>query len=265
MENSVRTSLIDGRVISDSPQASPSTPIEKYLVILPNYNETDFISHIIKQIQSLTPGAEILVIDHNSTNGSVDKVKQFASFSKTFHLINRPCTNGLCSVYTYKEAFEWAILHGYDAVIEMNADLSHDPADIPKLLNALADGTDLAVGSRYLHGVRVLNWPQSRLWISSLGGWCVRFLSGLSLTDPTSGFKAIRCRMLEKLDWQKFTTQGYAFKFEFHFFAWQAGFKVVEVPIVFTERGGGVSKLSAQKALEAAKRVLRLAVRRVFP
>ena len=256
---------MDGLVNSDSLQANPSTTLEKYLVILPNYNETDSISHIIKQIQSLTTGAEILVVDYNSTNGSADKVKQFASFSKTVHLISRPCANGLCSDYTYRQAFEWAILHGCDAVIEMNADLSHDPADIPKLLNALADGTDLAVGSRYLHGVRVLNWPQSRLWISSLGGWCVRFLSGLSLTDPTSGFKAIRCRMLEKLDWQKFTTQGYAFKFEFHFFAWQAGFKVVEVPIVFTERGGGVSKLSAQKALEAAKRVLRLAVRRVFP
>jgi len=265
MEYSAGTSLLEGQVHPDSPQASPGKTIQKCLVILPAFNESDPLSHIIKQIQSHAPSVEILVIDCHTPNGSADRVKQFASFGKTVHLMNRPYTNGPCSDYSYKDAFESAILHGYDAVVEMSADLSHDPADIPKLLNALDDGVDLAVGSRYLHGVRVLNWPQSRLWISSLGGWCIRLLSGLSMTDPTSGFKAIRCRVLEKLDWQKFTAQGYAFKFEFHFFAWQAGFKIVEVPIVFTERGVGNSKMSAQIALEAAKRLLQLAVRRVFP
>jgi dolichol-phosphate mannosyltransferase len=265
MENLAGTSLLDGRVNPDSPQASLGTTIEKCLVILPTCNESDSTSHIIKQIQSHAPSIEILVIDYHTPNGFADRVKQFASFGKTVRLMNRPYTNGPCSGYNYKDAFESAILEGFDAVVVMNADLSHDPADIPKLLNALDEEVDLAVGSRYLHGVRVLNWPQSRLWINSLGGWCIRFLSGLSLSDPTSGFKAIRSRMLEKLDWQKFTTQGYAFKFEFLFFAWQAGFKVVEVPIVFTERRGGVSKMSAQKTLKAAKRLLQVALLRVFP
>lgn len=222
-------------------------------------------SHIIKQIQSHAPGVEILVVDYHTPNESADRVRQFASFGKTVHLMNRPNPNGPCSDYNYQDAFESVILQGYDVVVDMSADLSHDPADIPKLLNVLDDGVDLAVGSRYLYAVRVLNWPQSRLWLSSLGGWCIRLLSGLSMTDPTSGFKAIRCRVLERLDWQKFTAQGYAFKFEFHFFAWQAGLKIVEVPIVFTERWEGNSKMSAQIALEDAKRLLQLAVRRVFP
>jgi dolichol-phosphate mannosyltransferase len=147
----------------------------------------------------------------------------------------------------------------------MDADLSHDPADIPKLLQALNDGADIAVGSRYLNGVRVLNWPQSRLWVSSFGGWYARWLTGLPMTDPTSGFKAIRRRVLEGMDWEKFTAQGYGFQIEIHFLAWQAGFKVHEIPIVFTERREGQSKMSLQIAQEAAWRVLQLAFRRVFP
>jgi dolichol-phosphate mannosyltransferase len=123
----------------------------------------------------------------------------------------------------------------------------------------------MAVGSRYLNGIRILNWPQSRLWISTFGGFYARSLTGLPLTDPTSGFKAIRRRVLQELDWGKFTAQGYGFQVELHFFAWQAGFKIVEVPIIFTERREGSSKMSAQIALEAAKRVLQLSVRRIFP
>jgi len=149
-------------------------------------------------------------------------------------------------------------------VVEMDADLSHDPADVPKLLQALADGADIAVGSRYLNGVRVLNWPQSRLWVSSFGGWYARRLTGLPMTDPTSGFKAIRRRVLEGLDWDKFTAQGYGFQIEIHFLAWQGGFRIQEVPIVFTERREGQSKMSLQIAQEAALRVLQLALRRIF-
>jgi len=147
----------------------------------------------------------------------------------------------------------------------MDADLSHDPADVPKLLQALADGADIAVGSRYLNGVRVLNWPQSRLWVSSFGGWYARRLTGLPMTDPTSGFKAIRRRVLEGLDWEKFTAQGYGFQIEIHFLAWQGGFRIQEVPIVFTERREGQSKMSLQIAQEAGWRVLQLGLRRFFP
>ena len=240
-----------------------SPKIQKFLVIIPTYNEGETIQHVLEEVQTKAPGAEILVVDDNSPDGTAGKVKQAPNFGKKVHLLERPGKAGLGSAY--KEGFQWALKRGYDAVAEMDADLSHDPADVPKLLQALADGADLAVGSRYLNGIRVLNWPQSRLWVSSFGGWYARMLTGLPMTDPTSGFKAIRRRVLEGLDWDKFTAQGYGFQIEIHFLAWQGGFRIQEVPIVFTERREGQSKMSLQIAQEAALRVLQLALRRVFP
>jgi dolichol-phosphate mannosyltransferase len=237
--------------------------IQKFLVILPTYNEGETIQHVLEEVQAKAPGAEILVVDDNSPDGTAAKVKQTPNFGKKVHLLERPGKAGLGSAY--KEGFHWALKRGYDAVVEMDADLSHDPADVPKLLQALADGADIAVGSRYLNGVRVLNWPQSRLWVSSFGGWYARRLTGLPMTDPTSGFKAIRRRVLEGLDWDKFTAQGYGFQIEIHFLAWQGGFRIQEVPIVFTERREGQSKMSLQIAQEAALRVMQLALRRIFP
>ncbi len=237
--------------------------IQKFLVILPTYNEGETIQHVLEEVQAKVPGSEILVVDDNSPDGTAAKVRQAPNFGKKVHLLERPGKAGLGSAY--KEGFQWALKRGYDAVVEMDADLSHDPADVPKLLQALAEGADLAVGSRYLNGVRVLNWPQSRLWVSSFGGWYARMLTGLPMTDPTSGFKAIRRRVLEGLDWDKFTAQGYGFQIEIHFLAWQGGFRIQEVPIVFTERREGQSKMSLQIAQEAALRVLQLALRRIFP
>ncbi len=237
--------------------------IQKFLVILPTYNEGEMIERVLEEILTKAPGAEILVVDDNSPDGTATKVRKATPFGKKIHLLERPGKAGLGSAY--KEGFQWALKRGYDAVVEMDADLSHDPADVPKLLQALSDGADLAVGSRYLNGVRVLNWPQSRLWVSSFGGWYARMLTGLPMTDPTSGFKAIRRRVLEGLDWEKFTAQGYGFQIEIHFLAWQGGFCLREVPIVFTERREGQSKMSLQIAQEAAWRVLQLALRRVFP
>lgn len=240
-----------------------STKITKFLVILPTFNEADTISQVLGEIQVKAPGAEILVVDDGSPDGTAGIVKETSGYGKKVHLLERPGKSGLGSAY--KEGFQWALKRGYDAVVEMDADLSHDPADVPKLLQALAEGADLAVGSRYLNGIRVLNWPQSRLWVSSFGGWYARCLTGLPMTDPTSGFKAIRRRVLEGLDWKKFTAQGYGFQIEIHFLAWQAGFRIQEIPIVFTERREGQSKMSMQIAQEAAWRVLQLAFRRIFP
>ena len=179
------------------------------------------------------------------------------------HLLARSGKAGLGSAY--RAGFKWALEKGYDAVVEMDADLSHDPADVPRLLAALSEGADMAVGSRYLNGIRILNWPQSRLWISTFGGWYARCFTGLPMTDPTSGFKAIRRKVLENLDWEKFTAQGYGFQVELHFFTWQSGFTIQEVPIVFTERRQGSSKMSPEIAREAAVRVLQLGLRRIFP
>lgn len=245
------------------PSHDCESPIRKYLVILPTYNEAGTIQKTLEELQSKAPQAEILVVDDGSPDGTAAKVKQAGGFGKRVHLLERNAKHGLGSAY--KEGFQWALQREYEAVIEMDADLSHDPADVPKLLQTLAKGADLAVGSRYLNGVRVLNWPQTRLWVSSFGGWYTRLLTGLPMTDPTSGFKAIRRRVLEGLDWDKFAAQGYGFQIEIHFLAWQGGFRVEEVPIVFTERREGQSKMSAQIAQEAALRVLQLALRRIFP
>lgn len=238
-------------------------PIGACLIILPTYNEAGIISKTLQEIQTKATAADILVVDDNSPDETATRVRQAPEFGKKVHLLERPGKAGLGTAY--KEGFQWALQRGYDAVVEMDADLSHDPADVPKLLQALADGSDVAVGSRYLNGVRVLNWPQSRLWVSSFGGWYARLLTGLPMTDPTSGFKAIRRRVLEGLDWKKFKAQGYGFQIEIHFLSWQAGFRLQEVPIVFTERREGQSKMSLTIAREAALRVLQLALRRIFP
>jgi dolichol-phosphate mannosyltransferase len=235
----------------------------KPLVVLPTYNESQMIQVALDEVLRKASNLDVLVVDDGSPDGTAVKVKSHTMYGKRVHILERPEKAGLGSAY--RAAFQWALKMGYDAVVEMDADLSHDPADVPRLLEALSEGADLAVGSRYLNGIRILNWPQSRLWISTFGGWYARSLTGLPMTDPTSGFKAIRRRVLEELDWGNFTAQGYGFQVELHFFAWQAGFKIVEVPIVFTERRQGDSKMSTPIALEAAKRVFQLAIRRIFP
>jgi len=235
----------------------------KPLVVLPTYNESQMIQLALDEVLGKAPTIDVLVVDDGSPDGTAGKVKSHSMYGKRVHILERPGKAGLGSAY--RAAFQWALKMGYDAVVEMDADLSHDPADVPRLLAALSEGADIAVGSRYLNGIRILNWPQSRLWISTFGGWYARSLTGLPMTDPTSGFKAIRRRVLEELNWEKFTAQGYGFQVELHFFAWQSGFKIVEVPIVFTERRQGDSKMSTPIALEAAKRVFQLAIRRIFP
>ena len=237
--------------------------ITRPLVVLPTYNESEMIQMALDEVLEKASNVEVLVVDDGSPDGTAAKVKSHSMYGERVHILERPGKAGLGSAY--RAAFQWALKMGYDAVVEMDADLSHDPADVPRLLEALSEGADMAVGSRYLNGIRILNWPQSRLWISTFGGFYARSLTGLPLTDPTSGFKAIRRRVLQELDWGKFTAQGYGFQVELHFFAWQAGFNIVEVPIIFTERREGCSKMSAHIALEAAKRVLQLSVRRIFP
>ena len=237
--------------------------IAKPLVVLPTYNEAEMIQLALDEVLGKASNVDVLVVDDGSPDGTAGKVRSHSMYGKRVHILERPGKAGLGSAY--RAAFQWALKMGYDAVVEMDADLSHDPADVPRLLAALSEGADMAVGSRYLNGIRILNWPQSRLWISTFGGYYARSLTGLPMTDPTSGFKAIRRRVLEDLNWEKFTAQGYGFQVELHFFAWQAGFKIVEVPIIFTERREGNSKMSAQIGIEAAKRVLQLSVRRIFP
>jgi dolichol-phosphate mannosyltransferase len=235
----------------------PRSPVGKVVVVIPTYNERETINRTLDLVMSLTRKVDVLVVDDGSPDGTAELVKSRPEFHKRIHLLTGEGKAGLGTAY--RRGFQWAHKQGYEAAIEMDADLSHDPADIPKLLEALEQGAHVAVGSRYLGGISVLNWPQSRLFISTFGGFYVRTLTALPMSDPTSGFKAIRLEVLRDLDWSKIQAEGYAFQIELKHAAWKQGYTVKEVPIVFTERRVGDSKMSTAISLEAAWRVLRLA------
>lgn len=241
------------RVRSGAPDA-----IKRAVIVVPTYNEISSLPLLIEKVLPLDPRIEVLVVDDNSPDGTGAWVKQHPDFEKRIHLLARAGKLGLGSAY--KEGFRWAFARGFDACLEMDADLSHDPADIPRLLAALDQGADAAIGSRYLGGVRVMNWPEHRLLLSTGASRFVHTVTGLPLTDATSGFKALRVSALQALDWKKFRTEGYGFQVELHYFLWQSGARMVEVPIVFTERRDGETKMNIGIALEAATRTIQLAL-----
>jgi dolichol-phosphate mannosyltransferase len=230
----------------------------RVLVIIPTYNEVSGVRSIVDKTLAAESSLEILVVDDDSPDQTAKAVESHPSFRRRVHLLKREGKLGLGSAY--KEGFRWAAAQGFNTCVQIDADLSHDPADIPRLLGALESGADAAIGSRYSGGVRVMNWPQDRLFLSLGASRLVRALTGLPLTDVTSGFKAIRCTALQKLDWDRFVTEGYGFQVELHFFLWKSGATLVEVPIVFTERRAGETKMTLGIAAEAARRVLTLAI-----
>lgn len=236
--------------------AAERSPIRRAIVIIPTYNEIRSLPGTLAKVLAADSRVDVLIVDDNSPDGTGDWVKQHELFGKRIHLLARSGKLGLGSAY--RDGFRWAIDQGYEACLEMDADLSHDPADVPRLVDALDAGADLAVGSRYLNGVRVMNWPEHRLLLSTTASRYVRAVTGLPLTDATSGFKAIRTSVLRPLDWKRFKTEGYGFQVELHYFLWQAGAKLVEVPIIFTERRDGETKMTIGIAIEAALRTLQL-------
>jgi dolichol-phosphate mannosyltransferase len=235
----------------------PATPVNKAVVVIPTYNERESINKALDLVLGLPRKLDVLVVDDGSPDGTAEVVRSRPEFNKRVFLLTGKGKAGLGTAY--RRGFQWALKNGYEAAVEMDADLSHDPADIPRLLAALESGSHIAVGSRYLGGISVLNWPQSRLLVSTFGGFYVRTLTALPMSDPTSGFKAIRVEVLRDLDWEKVQAEGYAFQIELHHTAWKQGYIIKEVPIVFTERREGDSKMSTAISLEAAWRVLRLA------
>jgi dolichol-phosphate mannosyltransferase len=238
------------------PASETLAAIERPLVVVPTYNESETVPALLEKLFALPRRCDVLIVDDGSPDGTASIVKQHSAFGTRLHLLERTSKQGLGTAY--RAGFAWALERDYDACIEIDADGSHDPADIPRLLEALDEGCDLAIGSRYVGGVRVLNWPQSRLFLSTFAGWYTSFLTRLPLTDPTSGFKAIRRHVIERLDWSRFTSGGYSFQIELHYFAWKAGFLLREIPIIFTERREGQSKMSLEIAMEAARRVITL-------
>ncbi|EIQ00492.1 glycosyl transferase [Opitutaceae bacterium TAV1] len=246
---------------------NPPTPvrdlIKRPLVIIPTYNEAENITRSISLALAAAPDVSVLIVDDNSPDGTAGIIKAHSAFGSRLHLLSRVGKLGLGTAY--KEAFQWAIHNNYDACIEMDADLSHDPADVPRLIDALDNanggrGADAAIGSRYINGVRVMNWPEHRLLLSTSATRYVRFMTGLPLTDATSGFKALRTSALSSLDWSRFKADGYGFQIELHYFLWRTGAALTEVPIVFTERRGGQTKMNWKITIEAFLCVLKLAL-----
>ncbi len=227
----------------------------KALLIIPTYNEIENIARIIPAALRQSPDLHILVMDDNSPDGTALAVKEIMASEPRLHLIERPRKLGLGSAYV--TGFKYALKEGYDYVLEMDADLSHDPNDIPRLLEA-AKSKDLVIGSRYCQGVNIVNWPFKRLLISYFASKYVRVITGMPVKDPTGGFKCFNRRVLEAIDLDKILSDGYAFQIEMNFRAWAKGFRLYELPIVFTDRVNGVSKMSRHIVWEAAGMVWRL-------
>lgn len=227
----------------------------KALLIIPTYNEIENIARMIPAALRQSPDLHILVMDDNSPDGTALAVKEIMASEPRLHLIERPRKLGLGSAYV--SGFKYSLKEGYDYVLEMDADFSHDPNDIPRLLEA-AKSKDLVIGSRYCQGVNIVNWPFKRLLISYFASKYVRVITGMPVKDPTGGFKCFNRRVLEAIDLDKILSDGYAFQIEMNFRAWAKGFRLYELPIVFTDRVNGVSKMSRHIVWEAAGMVWRL-------
>lgn len=241
------------------------------LVIIPTYNEAENISAVMDLVLGLPVAFDLLIVDDGSPDGTADIVRQRAETQGTdrqhqprrVHLLERPGKLGLGTAYL--AGFEWALARSYDAICEMDADRSHNPEDLPALLEPVAAGmADVVIGSRYIDGVRIMNWPLSRLILSYSAGVYTRFITRLPVQDVTAGFKCFHRRVLEALDLSKVRSNGYSFQIELNYRAWRAGFRLREVPIVFTERTEGKSKMSKAIVREAAWKVWELRLRAMF-
>jgi dolichol-phosphate mannosyltransferase len=227
----------------------------KALVIIPTYNEADNVSAIIDEALKQDKNLEVLIVDDNSPDGTSEIVEKKQIKNKKIHLLKRAGKMGLGSAYV--AGFKYALEHSFDYIFEMDADFSHDPAVIPDMLEEIKDN-DLVIGSRYLGGINVVNWPMRRLMLSFFAAHYVRFITGMPINDPTGGFKCFRRKVLETIDLDKILSDGYSFQIEMNFRTWRKKFKIKEIPIVFTDRRSGQSKMSKKIVREAVLVVWKL-------
>lgn len=229
------------------------------LVIIPTYNEKENIEKIIRKVFSLGQFFELLVIDDGSPDGTADIVKTLQQEYPALHLEERKGKLGLGTAYIH--GFKWALERPqYEYIFEMDADFSHNPDDLIRLRKACVDGADVAIGSRYVNGVNVVNWPMSRVLMSYFASMYVRMITGINIQDATAGFKCYRKKVLATIPLDKIKFVGYAFQIEMKFTALKYGFKVVEVPIIFTDRTEGESKMSTRIFREAFLGVIQMKV-----
>ncbi len=231
------------------------------LVVVPTYNEAHNIEKLIKAVMGLPEPVDLLIIDDGSPDGTADIVSNLKeTFDERLHLIERTGKLGLGTAYV--RGFQFALEHDYSYICEMDADFSHNPEDLPRLIECVQKGeADVAVGSRYKNGISIINWPLSRLILSYGANVYARVITGLPIADTTAGFKCIHRRVLEQISINRISSNGYAFQIELHFRAWKAGFNIKEVSIIFKEREEGVSKMSKKIMWEAMWRVWSLKIK----
>ncbi len=234
---------------------------ERTLVIIPTYNEKENIRSVIELVLAQAPSLNVLVVDDNSPDGTAGIVTEIARANPRVQLMSRAGKLGLGTAYI--AGFKWGLSRGYACLVEMDADFSHDPREIPNMQKAI-EHADLVLGSRYIDGVRVVNWPLSRLFLSKGASYYVRIITGLPVHDPTGGFKCFRRSVLEALDLDAVRSNGYAFQIEMTYETWMKGFRVREIPITFTDRYAGQSKMSGHIIREALWMVWALAIKHGF-
>ncbi|MBO5698931.1 MAG: polyprenol monophosphomannose synthase [Bacteroidaceae bacterium] len=237
----------------------------KSVVIIPTYNEKENIEAIIRAVMALEDNFDILVIEDGSPDGTADIVKRLMAndFKGRLHIIERKGKLGLGTAYI--TGFKWSIEQKYDFIFEMDADFSHDPKDVPRLLKEVRDnGYDVAIGSRYITGVNVVNWPMGRVLMSYYASKYVQMITGIPVNDTTAGFKCYRRKVLETIDLDAIRFKGYAFQIEMKFTAYKLGFKIKEVPVIFVNRELGTSKMSGGIFGEALFGVVKLRLASMF-
>ncbi len=233
----------------------------KILVVIPTYNEAENIPKLIPAVLRQAPNLDVLIVDDGSPDGTGAIVKDIMAANRQVHLIERTGKQGLGTAYV--RGFRYAIEHGYDFVFEMDADFSHSPNDIPVFL-AKIQNADLVLGSRYIDGVRVLDWPMNRLLLSYSANVYTRIITGLPIHDATGGFKCFRIEALKAIDLDSIRSNGYAFQIEMSFKVWKKGFRIVEVPIIFADRKVGTSKMSKNIVYEAVFMLMTLRLRSIL-
>jgi dolichol-phosphate mannosyltransferase len=238
--------------------------VHKNLVLIPTYNEKENVERMIRKVFSLTIPFQILIIDDNSPDRTADIVdKLIPEFPEQLHILKRAGKEGLGKAYL--AGFHWALDKDYDYIFEMDCDFSHNPDDLERLYQACVEqNADLAIGSRYISGINVVNWPLGRVLMSYFASVYVRKVTGLKIMDTTAGFKCYHRKVLETIDFDNIRLKGYGFQIEMKFKTWKHGFKIVEVPIVFTDRKLGVSKMSGGIFNEALWGVMKMKIRSWF-
>jgi len=238
--------------------------MKKNLVIIPTYNEKENIEKIILKVFSIAKKFDILIVDDGSPDGTASIVKNIQfKFPDSLYIKERTGKLGLGTAYIH--GFKWALKNNYDYIFEMDADFSHNPDDLIKLLDAcsLSNG-DVSIGSRYINGVNIVNWPMSRLLMSFFASKYVKIITGMPIQDSTAGFKCYKKEVLQKINLDKIQFVGYAFQIEMKFTAWKYGFKIIEVPVIFTDRQEGNSKMSSGIFFEAFIGVIQMKIKSYF-